>query len=167
MVQGPPSQFPTDRASARLSEKVEKQAEGFLTAEERVGALFCQLMKSMLTSTNWYIALNRAFSSANSQHHIDMQTRELNQYETCPPCDSLFLKLENTGQRGKMSQVVRVQERGEPKSGTGMMFDWATASLLRTCEYLQDNFGEETEVCYSTFCTYLPVLSQPVPGTSQ
>lgn len=64
--------------------------------------------------------------------------------EACPPCELLFRNLEPTGSDGKLSQVVRVQERGEPKSGTGMMFDWATGGLVRTCEYLQFLFGEET-----------------------
>lgn len=62
----------------------------------------------------------------------------------CPPCELLFRNLEPTGQDGKLTQVVRVQERGEPKSGTGMMFDWATASLIHACDYLKHYFGEET-----------------------
>lgn len=64
--------------------------------------------------------------------------------EACPPCELLFSKLERTGTEEKLSQYVKVQERGEPKSGTGIASFWATAALIRACEYLQDQFGEET-----------------------
>ena len=66
--------------------------------------------------------------------------------ERCPPCANFFRKLEKDEENGLLSQVVRVQERGEPKSGTGMMFDWATGVLVRTCSYLQKLFGEERYV---------------------
>lgn len=64
----------------------------------------------------------------------------------CLPCEMFFRKLERTGEHGKLSGVVRVQERGEPKSGTGFMFDWATGGLMRTCHYLQGLFGKDA--CY-------------------
>ena len=60
----------------------------------------------------------------------------------CPPCELLFRKLQPTKKDGKLAQVIRVQERGEPKSGTGMMFDWATGSLMHACDYLKHFFGE-------------------------
>ena len=62
--------------------------------------------------------------------------------EGCPPCELFFRKLEQQGENGKLSQVVKVQERGEPKSGTGFMFDWATGALIQTCRYLQGLFGK-------------------------
>ena len=61
----------------------------------------------------------------------------------CPPCGLLFGKLERTCRGTKLSQYVKVQERGEPKSGTGIMYSWATAALMHACDYLQEMFGEE------------------------
>lgn len=63
--------------------------------------------------------------------------------EACPPCEMLFSKLERTGKNGKLTQDVRVQERGEPKSGTGIIYSWTTAALINTYDYLQGLFGEE------------------------
>ena len=63
--------------------------------------------------------------------------------EPCPPCEILFSKLEKTGRDTKLSQNVQVQERGEPKSGTRILYCWATAALIRACDYLQEQFGEE------------------------
>ena len=65
----------------------------------------------------------------------------------CPPCELLFTKLEDTGANGKLSQVVNVQERGEPKSGTGVMYFWAIATFMKTCEYLRELYGEEACWC--------------------
>lgn len=62
-------------------------------------------------------------------------------HEKCPPCELFFRKLESTGRNGKLVQEVKVQQRGEPKSGTSFMYDWATATLLRTCDYLKYLFG--------------------------
>lgn len=62
--------------------------------------------------------------------------------EPCTPCDVLFSKLEKTRTDGKLTQDLRVQERGEPKSGTGMAFSWASAALMHACGYLNDEFGE-------------------------
>ena len=73
---------------------------------------------------------------------MEVQTEE----EACPPCELLFRQLESTGKNGKLTQDVRVQERGEPKSGTGMMFDWGTGALVRTCDYLRDLFGEKANL---------------------
>lgn len=64
--------------------------------------------------------------------------------DSCPPCELLFRKLEKNEETGKLTQVVRVQERGEPKSGTGLMLDWATGALDHTCIYLQRLYGEGT-----------------------
>ena len=61
--------------------------------------------------------------------------------EPCVPCELFFSNLEINEENGLLSQVVRVQERGEPKSGTGMMFDWAAGALVQTCNYLQQLFG--------------------------
>lgn len=74
--------------------------------------------------------------------------------EVCPPCELLFSKLNNVGGSGKLTQEVKVQVRGEPKSGTGFMYFWATATLLRTCRYLQDLFGEEmpAQIAVQTGC---------------
>lgn len=61
----------------------------------------------------------------------------------CPAhCQSLFGKLEDgqIGSRGRV-QHVEVQERGEPKSGTGFMYEWATGALGHSCVYLQRAYG--------------------------
>ena len=39
---------------------------------------------------------------------------------------------------------VEVQERGEPKSGTGFMFEWAGGMLMHACDYLNMVFGESS-----------------------
>lgn len=62
--------------------------------------------------------------------------------EECPPCEVLFSKLEKTDRNGTLAQHVMVQERGEPKSGTTIMYAWTTATLRRTCDYLQGLYGE-------------------------
>ena len=64
--------------------------------------------------------------------------------DICPPCELFFTKLEDTGGNGKLSQFVAVQERGEPKSGTGFMYFWAIATFIKTCDYLKGLYGEET-----------------------
>lgn len=64
--------------------------------------------------------------------------------DLCPPCELFFRKLEENKETGKLTQVVTVQERGEPKSGTGLMLDWATGALDHTCLYLQLLYGEAT-----------------------
>lgn len=71
--------------------------------------------------------------------------------KSCPPCDLLFGKLEGNGPSPSMSspgggdgrriQHVEVEERGEPKSGTGFMFEWAMSALSHTCRYLESAFG--------------------------
>ncbi|CAM9579189.1 unnamed protein product [Scytosiphon promiscuus] len=58
----------------------------------------------------------------------------------CPPCGDLFSKAK-TGADGKKNQHVEIQLRGEPKSGTTMMYSWAVGTLARTCEHLQATFG--------------------------
>lgn len=61
----------------------------------------------------------------------------------CPRCDMMFSKLETTAD-GKRVQNVSIQERGEPKSGTTFMFQWARGALDRTCELLKSLYGEKT-----------------------
>ena len=83
----------------------------------------------------------------NGVSSIDIQPRgsqEEVSEEQCPPCEVLFSKLKRTGRSGKLAQHVKVQERGEPKSGTTVMYRWARASMTHTCNYLQELFGEES-----------------------
>lgn len=73
---------------------------------------------------------------------------ELNNPEGgCPPCELLFRRLTTVAgdNNGRRVQDVKMQERGEPKSGTGFMFHWATGSLVHACEYLKSAFGERLE----------------------
>ena len=72
--------------------------------------------------------------------------------ETCIPCELIFRKLESTGKEGEMIQDVSVQLRGEPKSGTGMSYDWASGALVRACDYLEQLFGEILSSVFLVVC---------------
>lgn len=61
--------------------------------------------------------------------------------EDCPTCDALFPLVETTPS-GERVGVVHYQQRGEPKSGTGVVFDWATKAISEACSYLNHYFGE-------------------------
>lgn len=99
--------------------------------------LLLQLMMAMLLLVS-FLADGGLSRSPPNPPAVSKEPTE----ERCPPCELFFRKLEGTGDNGKLTQVVRVQERGEPKSGTGFMFDWATGALMRTCNYLQRLYGE-------------------------
>lgn len=57
----------------------------------------------------------------------------------CPPCAPLFSKLRVYN--GRHVQNIKLMERGEPKSGTGFMFEGAGGALIHTCNYLNAAFG--------------------------
>lgn len=78
-------------------------------------------------------------SSSLQPQHVEMDPPA---QDPCPPCELLFSKLQSGGRDGKLIQHVKVQERGEPKSGTGFMYFWATATFIRTCRYLQGLYGK-------------------------
>lgn len=64
--------------------------------------------------------------------------------QDCPAnCHDLFGKLDDwqSGSRGSV-QHVEVQERGEPKSGTGFMYEWASGALGHSCAFLQRAYGK-------------------------
>ena len=63
--------------------------------------------------------------------------------EECLPCVDLFSKLE-AGPDGRLSQVIEMQQRGEPKSGTTMMGNRAKWILRGACELLGAMYGDET-----------------------
>lgn len=63
--------------------------------------------------------------------------------EECPACDALFTELETTS-TGERVRIVHQQERGEPKSGTALMFYWASGAIFRACDYLKYHYGEES-----------------------
>lgn len=86
-----------------------------------------------------------ALTGLSSPQSGVLAVNEEHDEEFCPPCENFFRKLERNEENGLLSQVVKVQERGEPKSGTAMMFDWATGALVRTCSHLQTLFGKETD----------------------
>lgn len=73
------------------------------------------------------------------------KTRELGAGDPfeCVPCEYLFSKLEFSSS-GKRIQDVSMQERGEPKTGTGFMFGWATRALKEACDYFQTSFGQDS-----------------------
>lgn len=87
--------------------------------------------------------------------------------EGCPPCDLLFSKLGKAGRGIKLSQNVQVQERGEPKSGTRIMYCWATAALIRACNYLQEKFGKDMFALRYSFGTRTETMTNKneVDGT--
>lgn len=95
------------------------------------------IMKTMLLISS--LSINGASSSL---HHRSVEVGDPAQ-DKCPPCELLFTKLQSGGRNGKLTQFVRVQERGEPKSGTGFMYFWATATFIRTCRYLQGLYGKQ------------------------
>ncbi|CAN0161921.1 unnamed protein product [Ascophyllum nodosum] len=62
----------------------------------------------------------------------------------CPTnCEDLFSKLQD-GPDGRKTQSVRLQVRGEPKSGTGMTQEWSWGALAHSCLYLQRLYGRES-----------------------
>ena len=85
------------------------------------------------------------YGTYSSPRPLQLTNEEHTEY-LCPPCELLFSKLERTGSNGKLAQDVRVQERGEPKSGTGLSYDWARAALLHACDYLEELFGKKQRV---------------------
>lgn len=60
-------------------------------------------------------------------------------------CDLLFSRLEDGPQGDSDARVqhVEVQERGEPKSGTGMLFEWTTGDLVYSCMDLTKDLRKE------------------------
>lgn len=93
--------------------------------------------------------LNLLRAHASSELRIIRQANSTH----CPPCGLIFSKLsrresENSPregwQHGRREQIIDVVERGEPKSGTGMMFHMAGGCLWHTCEYLNGLFGEKS-----------------------
>lgn len=42
------------------------------------------------------------------------------------------------------TQNVELRERGEPKSGTGLAFEWGVGALIHTCKHLRQFFGEKS-----------------------
>lgn len=86
----------------------------------------------------------------------------LDPVQKCLPCEDLFTKLE-AGPDGRLSQVIEIQQRGEPKSGTSMMAHWADAALEETCTFLGSMYGSET--CTLTRIEYVTLL-QFLPGLS-
>lgn len=96
--------------------------------------------------------------------------KEKSAQDRCPPCELLFSKLEDTRGNGKLSQLVTVQERGEPKSGTGFMYFWGIASMIRTCRYLKQLYGEKpTWNLLDNLCAIAKMLlnSSPLSGKSR
>ncbi|CAN0056471.1 unnamed protein product [Scytosiphon promiscuus] len=65
--------------------------------------------------------------------------------DECPEsCSGMFTKLEEGPDGEGLVQKVEMQQRGEPKSGTGFMFEWASAALAQTCLYLMKAYGRES-----------------------
>lgn len=92
----------------------------------------------------WFGCIGEALSHDRLHKGVEAKKGDPETEMVCPPCDLLFSKLEPAGVEGKLVQHVKIQERGEPKSGTGFMFSWAGGTLIQTCRYLQSAFGEES-----------------------
>ena len=97
--------------------------------------VFCLVM-------NWLTSTRQTVQEIHDKSQVVIERS----HEKCPPCELFFRKLAESGEDGKLVQEVKVQQRGEPKSGTSFMYDWATATLLRTCDYLKYLFGAEQVV---------------------
>lgn len=52
--------------------------------------------------------------------------------------------MSDTMEDGKLVKRLEVQQRGEPKSGTGFMFEWAGGLLVHMCGYLNKIFGDNS-----------------------
>eukprot|EP00903_Cladosiphon_okamuranus_P020051 g18417.t1 len=70
----------------------------------------------------------------------------------CPRCVDLFSKLES-GPDGRLSQMVEIQQRAAPKSGSTMMGNRANGVLRGTCDWLNSLYGSET-------CTIIPTTAE-------
>lgn len=73
---------------------------------------------------------------SNKGGHFGNPTAQLNvgNSEECVPCGMIFKTLEKV-------KKIHVEVRGEPKSGTGMSFDWASGALSGSCAYMNRLFG--------------------------
>lgn len=111
---------------------------GVLRAGITMAAAFLFKLMTTTTMLGSFLAVGGLSSLHSMIPSVELERRE----ESCPPCELLFRKLEKSKKTGNMTQVVRVQERGEPKSGTSLMLDWATGALDQTCIYLQRLYGE-------------------------
>lgn len=106
------------------------------------------MLPLMTTMTLWVscLAVNEGLVP-----NFQMSLVDVDQADACPPCELLFSKLEPAGKNGKLTQHIRVQERGEPKSGTAVMYEWASGTLVWTCHYLQQLFGEAPSYASHSF----------------
>ncbi|CAM9470199.1 unnamed protein product [Scytosiphon promiscuus] len=97
----------------------------------------------------WWLCaalLSGAATTAEGLRIFQPENREPLASEACPnSCSDVFSKLED-GPPGRptKTQRIQVQERGEPKSGTGFMFEWATIALGHSCMFLQNAYGERS-----------------------
>lgn len=134
------------------SEETEDAGHGELSMEP---FLLHQMMATvMLVSC---LAVNRVSVLHALPQNLEAEHIE----EACPPCELLFSKLETTGRGKKLSQQVNVQQRGEPKSGTVIMYSWARAALIHACNYLKEHFGEESYGFCRSFETYKGHVTKP------
>lgn len=61
----------------------------------------------------------------------------------CPRCNTVFSMINTTNSEDRV-KIVEIQQRGEPKSGTTFMYQWAHGALVHTCEYLRQWYGQDT-----------------------
>lgn len=85
----------------------------------------------------------RGTVSVAIRHHSTHHTR-VEREEGCPPCNVIFNKGKKTSSGENVIHDVRIRVRGEPKSGTTVILEWTSAALIHTCEYLNENFGENS-----------------------
>lgn len=92
------------------------------------------------------IALGIGIASNNkAQGMVDFDATTIDNQSPvlCPPCDMIFSKLLPNA-AGERVQNVKVQERGEPKSGTSFSMEWAAETLYHVCDYLDGLFGNSS-----------------------
>eukprot|EP00752_Nemacystus_decipiens_P012793 g11328.t1 len=79
-----------------------------------------------------------AWNSPNGGDFDHDLAKEEQREDACPACESMFGKL--VGKK----QHVELQLRGEPKSGTSFMYEWAINALMVTCSRLEQLYGRDT-----------------------
>eukprot|EP00903_Cladosiphon_okamuranus_P015388 g14213.t1 len=80
--------------------------------------------------------------AARVRDTTDEQEEQLESLE-CIPCEAVFRKVGETEVGAKVHNIT-VQIRGEPKSGTTFMYEWAANALMVVCGHIERMYGTGT-----------------------
>lgn len=121
--------------------------KGPLRCREHLLAFTLSLLATSPPVSAEEVSIAGNITSAGSSPRVEEPCNE----EGCPPCGLLFTKVVEANDSNSLGsgdglrvQMIDVMERGEPKSGTGFMFEWAAGSLVHACDYLKAMFGESS-----------------------